>query len=80
MYNYDYLWRENGYVYLVGTGILMINVLEFTLPIVALNPLYTSGSKMRTSANSEDLDEMQHYAAFHQGLYCLRENIFVWKL
>ena len=22
-------------------------------------------------ANSEDPDEMQHYAAFHQGLHCL---------
>ena len=22
-------------------------------------------------ANSEDLDEMQHHAAFHQGLHCL---------
>ena len=26
---------------------------------------------MGTLANSEDLDEMQHNAAFHQGLYCL---------
>ena len=24
-----------------------------------------------TDANSEDPDEMQHYAAFHLGLYCL---------
>ena len=24
-----------------------------------------------TKANSEDLDEMQHTAAFHQGLHCL---------
>ena len=26
---------------------------------------------MGTLANSEDLDEMQHNAAFHQGLHCL---------
>ena len=26
---------------------------------------------MGTSANSEDPDEMQHNAAFHQGLHCL---------
>ena len=26
---------------------------------------------MVTFANSEDTDEMQHYAAFHQGLQCL---------
>ena len=27
---------------------------------------------MGTMANSEDPDEMQHYAAFHQGLHCLQ--------
>ena len=27
---------------------------------------------MSTFANSEDLDEMQHDAAFHQGLHCLK--------
>ena len=26
---------------------------------------------MGALANSEDPDEMQHYAAFHQGLHCL---------
>ena len=26
---------------------------------------------MGTLANSEDPDEMQHNAAFHEGLYCL---------
>ena len=26
---------------------------------------------MGTLANSENLDEMQHNAAFHQGLHCL---------
>ena len=26
---------------------------------------------MGTLANSEDQDEMQHKAAFHQGLHCL---------
>ena len=28
---------------------------------------------MGTLANSEDPDEMQHNAAFHQGLHCLLE-------
>ena len=26
---------------------------------------------MSTMTNSEDPDEMQHYAAFHQGVHCL---------
>ena len=30
---------------------------------------------MGAMANCEDTDEMQHYAAFHQGLHCLlRQN------
>ena len=29
---------------------------------------------MDTFINSEDPDEMPHYAAFHQGLYCLLEK------
>ena len=36
-----------------------------------LNPLKTRHPKMGTLANSEDLDEMLHDAAFHQGLHCL---------
>ena len=35
------------------------------------NPLYTGNPKMGILANSEDPDEMQHNAAFHQGLHCL---------
>ena len=31
---------------------------------------------MDTFINSEDPDEMTHYAAFHQGLYCLLKKIF----
>ena len=30
---------------------------------------------MGTSANSEDPDEMQHNAAFHQGLHCKGKTI-----
>ena len=30
---------------------------------------------MSTLANSEDPDEMQHNAAFHQGLHCLLRAI-----
>ena len=26
---------------------------------------------MGTLTNSDDIDEMQHYAGFHQGLHCL---------
>ena len=29
---------------------------------------------MSTFSNSEDPDEMQHYAAFHQGLHCFCEG------
>ena len=36
-----------------------------------LNPLYTGNPYTGTLANSEDPDEMQHNAAFHQDLHCL---------
>ena len=36
-----------------------------------VNPLYTGNLKTGTLTNSEDLDEMQHDAVFHQGLHCL---------
>ena len=36
-----------------------------------LNPLYSGNPKTSNFANSEDPDEMQHHAAFHQGLHCL---------
>ena len=36
-----------------------------------LNPLCTGDFSMRSLGNSEDSDEMQHNAAFHQGLHCL---------
>ena len=29
-----------------------------------------------TSKKGADLDEMQHYAAFHLGLHCLQRNLF----
>ena len=35
------------------------------------NPLCTENPLAGTLANSEDRDEMQHNAAFHQGLQCL---------
>ena len=38
---------------------------------LTFNPLYTGNTLMGTLANSEDPDEMQHNAAFHQGLHCL---------
>ena len=41
-------------------------------PIWKVNPLYTGNHKAGTLADSEDPDEMQHYAAFHQGLHCLQ--------
>ena len=40
--------------------------------VIYLNPLYTGNPLRGTLANSEDPDEMQHYAAFHQGLHCLQ--------
>ena len=36
-----------------------------------VNPLYLGNPITSTFANSEDPDEMQHNAAFYQGLYCL---------
>ena len=35
------------------------------------NPLYSGNPLTGTFANSENPDEMQHDAAFHQGLHCL---------
>ena len=34
---------------------------------------------MSVFANSEDPDEMQHNAAFHQGLHCNGENVLQTK-
>ena len=39
---------------------------------VIINNLYSGNPLMSTFANSEDQDEMQHNAAFHQGLHCLK--------
>ena len=40
----------------------------------------TGNPETGTLANSEDPDEMQHYAAFHQGLHCsLRLKQPSWK-
>ena len=36
-----------------------------------INPLYTGNPKLGALANSEDPDQMQHNAAFDQGLHCL---------
>ena len=36
-----------------------------------LNPLNLGNPLTSMFANSEDPDEMQHNAAFHQGLHCL---------
>ena len=36
-----------------------------------LTLLYTGNPLTGTFTNSEDLDEMPHNAAFHQGLHCL---------
>ena len=41
------------------------------LRLRTVNPLFTSNSWMHTLANNEDLDEMQHSAAFYQGLHRL---------
>ena len=54
----------------------------------SLNPLYTGKHEMGILANSEDPDEMQHNAAFHQGLHCLQrlkkpsgtKNIMIYKI
>ena len=37
----------------------------------SFNSLHTGNHLTCTLANSEDPDEMQHTAAFHQGLHCL---------
>ena len=43
----------------------------FILASLHLNPLYSENLKIGTLANSEDPDEMQHNAAFCQGIHCM---------
>ena len=43
--------------------------------MLVFNPLNTRNDKTGALVNSEDQDEMPHYAVFHQGLHCLlRQN------
>ena len=46
---------------------------SFWIETSSLSLLYKNVDPLNTVilANSEDPDEMQHYAAFHQGLHCL---------
>ena len=39
--------------------------------LIPFSPLYTGNPITGTLVSSEDPDEMQHNAAFHQGLHCL---------
>ena len=39
--------------------------------LIWVNPLYSGYLYLGSLANSEDPDEIQHNAAFHQGLHCL---------
>ena len=39
--------------------------------MVQINPLFTGNPYGGPLANSEDPDEMQHNAEFHQGMHCL---------
>ena len=53
-------------------AIFSINTDKYQIPIYGdFNPLYTGNPLTSTLANSEDPDEMQHYAAFHQDSHCL---------
>ena len=70
---------------------IQIDTISMGLPI-----MYFKGSQIEFSklecfsvpeccfnlANSADPDEMQHCAAFHQGLHCLPKNPFrdIWSL
>ena len=40
--------------------------------MIPINPLYEANPLTSIFANHEDPDEMQQYAAFHQGLHCLQ--------
>ena len=42
--------------------------------MLEFKPLWIGNPYMGSSANSEDPDEMQHNASFHQGLYCLQRQ------
>ena len=50
---------------------LIIGLIYYSQIVSLLNPLYTGNPLKSTLENSEDSDEMQHNAAFHQGLHCL---------
>ena len=53
----------------------MLNLIPVAYQLILntciINPLFTGNPLMGTLANSEDSDEMQHNAAFHQDLHCL---------
>ena len=53
-----------------------IDTLSMGLPIVHFNDVFLSLIVVLILANSADPDEMQHYAAFHLGLYCLQKYSF----
>ena len=51
----------------MGTVIEGVQLQKYPL----VNPLHSGNPQMSTFANSEDPDEMQYTATFHQGLHCL---------
>ena len=51
------------------TNLLTMRSIYCTRPLN--NPLYSGKPETCTLANTEDPDEMQHNAAFHQDLHCL---------
>ena len=63
-------------------------VLDVLQVVISRSTYYISFERMCLTANSEESDEMPHYATFHQGLHCLlkrtrsseKEIQYIWKL
>ena len=52
-------------------GNLGLDFITEKYDVQSINSLYNDSPSMGTLANNVDPDEMQLYAAFHQGLHCL---------
>ena len=63
-------WCRNSQKYRLVVR-LMLRLFNDQYCLAVFNPLYTGNPQMGTLVNSEDVDEMQHNAAFHQCLHCL---------
>ena len=58
-------------LYIYPVVLCISKFLFFLIDYVIISPLYSGNPYTGSLENSEDPDEMQHHAAFHQVLHCL---------